>query len=114
MPYNVCRTKERFSMTPILRGTNQAFPFHISSDSIDKFKHKITGYSNFFHTDDSTIKYLMNKPITNARVTRWLLILQEFDISIVDRPGEENVVAEFISQLSLNDDNLLVEESFLD
>ena len=53
--------------------------------AIDKFKHYLTGYSTFVHTDDSTIKYLMNKPITNARVTRWLLILQEFDISIVDR-----------------------------
>ena len=82
--------------------------------AVDKFKHYITGYSNFVHTDDSTIKYLMNTPITNARVIRWLLILQHFHISIVDRPAEENVVAEFISQLTHNDDNLLVEESFLD
>ena len=80
--------------------------------AIDKFKHYITGYSTFVDTDDSAIKYLMNKPITNARVTRWLLILQEFDISIVDRPTEENVVVEFISQLTHNDDNLLVDESF--
>ena len=82
--------------------------------AIDKFKHYITGYSTFLQTDDSTIKYLMNKPITNARVTRWLLILQEFDISIVDRLTEENVVVEFISQLTHNDDNLLGEESFPD
>ena len=32
---NVCRTKERLSMTPILRGPNQAFPFHISSNASD-------------------------------------------------------------------------------
>jgi hypothetical protein len=39
----------------------------------------------------------MNKPITNARVTRWMLLLQEFDITIVDRPGKENVVVDFLS-----------------
>jgi hypothetical protein len=65
--------------------------------AINKFRHYITGYSTFVHTDHLAIKYLMNKPITNARVTRWLLLLQEFDITIVDRPGKENVVADFLS-----------------
>ena len=43
--------------------------------AINKFRHYLTSYSTFIHTDHSTIKYLMNKPITNARVTRWLLLL---------------------------------------
>jgi hypothetical protein len=81
--------------------------------AINIFRHYITGYSTFIHTDHSTIKYLMNKPITNARVTRWLLLLQEFDITIVDRPGKENVVADFLSRLTLNDDNP-VDDSFPD
>ena len=54
----------------------------------------------------------MNKPITNARVTRWLLLLQEFDITIVDKPGKENVVADFLSRLVNNSDNSPVEDSF--
>eukprot|EP00253_Pinus_taeda_P002860 PITA_02860 len=53
--------------------------------AINKFRHYITGYTTFVHTDHSTIKYLMNKSVTNARVTRRLLLLQEFDITIVDR-----------------------------
>jgi hypothetical protein len=73
--------------------------------AINKFRHYITGYSTFVHTDHSAIKYLMNKPITNSRVTRWLLLLQEFDITIVDRPRKENVVADFLSRLTLNDNN---------
>jgi len=44
--------------------------------AINKFRHYITGYSTFFHTNHSAIKYLMNKSVTNARVTRWLLLLQ--------------------------------------
>ena len=43
--------------------------------SINKFRHYITGYPTFVHTDHSAIKYLRNKPITNARVTRWLFLL---------------------------------------
>jgi hypothetical protein len=44
--------------------------------AINKFNHYVTGYPTFIHTDHATIKYLMNKPITNARVTRWFLLLQ--------------------------------------
>jgi transposase InsO family protein len=82
--------------------------------AINKFRHYVTGYPTFIHTDHTTIKYLMNKPITNARVTRWLLLLQEFDITIVDRPGKENVVADFLSRLHINDDNSPVDDSFPD
>ena len=56
----------------------------------------------------------MNKPITNAQMTRWLLLLQEFDITIVDRPGKENLVADFLSRLHINDDNSPVYDSFSD
>jgi hypothetical protein len=42
--------------------------------AINKFRHYITGYEVFIHTDHSSIKYLMNKPITNGRITRWLLL----------------------------------------
>ena len=70
--------------------------------SINKFRHYITGYSTFVHTDHSAIKYLMNKPVTNARITRWLLLLQEFDITIIDRPGKENIVADFLSPFSVS------------
>ena len=82
--------------------------------AINKFRHYLTGYSTFIHTDHTTIKYLMNKPITNAQVTRWLLLLQEFDITIVDRPGKENVVVDFLSRLHINDDNSPVDDSFPD
>ena len=81
--------------------------------AINKFRHYITGYTTFVHTDHSAIKYLMNKSVTNARVTRWLLLLQEFDITIVDRPGKENVFADFLSRLKTNE-NIPVDDSFPD
>eukprot|EP00253_Pinus_taeda_P034176 PITA_34176 len=81
--------------------------------AINKFRHYITGYTTFVHTDHSAIKYLMNKSVTNARVTRWLLLLQEFDITIVDRPGKENVVVDFLSRLKTSE-NIPVDDSFPD
>ena len=45
--------------------------------SVNKFQHYITGYEGCVHIYHSAIIYLMNKPITHGRVTRWLLLLQE-------------------------------------
>jgi len=69
--------------------------------SLNKFQHYIIGYQTFVHTDHATIRYLMNKPDVNARIIRWLLLLQQFDLTIVDKPGKENVVADFLSRLDL-------------
>jgi hypothetical protein len=34
--------------------------------AINKFRHYVIGYPTFIHIDHTPIKYLMNKPITNA------------------------------------------------
>ena len=69
--------------------------------SLNKFRHYITSYKTFIHNDHAAIRYLMNKPNVNARIIRWLLLLQQFDLTIVDKPGKENVVANFLSRLDL-------------
>jgi len=69
--------------------------------SLNKFRHYITGYQTFVHTDHAVIRYLMNKPDVNARIIKWLLLLQQFDLTIVDKPGKENVVVDFLSRLYL-------------
>ena len=65
------------------------------------------------HTDHSAIIFLMNKPISNGRVTRWLLLLQEFNITIVDRPSRENLVADFLSRIQHDDGVKPVDDTFL-
>ena len=69
--------------------------------SLNKFRHYNIGYQTFVHTDHAAIKYLMNKPDVNARIIRRLLLLEQFDLNIVDKPGKENVVAYFLSRLTL-------------
>lgn len=69
--------------------------------AIGKFRHYITGYETFFHTDHSAVRFLMKKPTTNGRITRWLFPLQKLNITIIDRLGRDNLVADFLSRLNL-------------
>lgn len=79
---------------------------------VNKFLHYIIGYPIFVHTDHTTIRYLMNKPITPSRITIWLLLIQEFDITIIDKPGKDNIVTHFLSRMDTSDEGTPVEDSF--
>ena len=82
--------------------------------SINNFHHYITGYEVFVHTDHSAIIFLMNKPITNGRLTRWLILLQQFNITVIDQPGKQNLVANFLSHIQHEDGTKPVDETFPD
>eukprot|EP00253_Pinus_taeda_P009868 PITA_09868 len=82
--------------------------------AINKFWHCITGYPTFVHTDHAAIRYIMKKPVTPGCITRWLLLLQEFDITIVDKPGKDNVVADFLSRIEHDGKDTLIEDNFPD
>ena len=61
----------RNNLTPVeLNYTITEKEFLVVVYSINKFHHYITGYEVFVHTNHSTIRFLMNKPITNGRVTQ--------------------------------------------
>lgn len=82
--------------------------------AISKLRYYITDYETFVHTDHYAIRYLMNKPITNGRVTRWILLLQEFNIIVLDRPGKQNTVADFLSRIQNIKEDSPVEDTFPD
>ncbi|GJU93664.1 reverse transcriptase domain-containing protein [Tanacetum coccineum] len=50
-------------------------------------------------TDHSALKYLLNKQDAKPRLLRWVLLLQEFGITIRDKKGSENLVADHLSRL---------------
>eukprot|EP00253_Pinus_taeda_P008357 PITA_08357 len=56
----------------------------------------------------------MNKPVTNGRVRTWLLLLQEFNITVLDRPGKQTTVADFLSRIQNTKEDSLVEDKFPD
>ena len=82
--------------------------------AVNKFRHYITGYEIFVHTDHSALRYLMNKSITNGRITRWFLLMQEFNIIVLDWPGRENQVVDFMSHLHNTGEVVPILDSFPD
>ena len=82
--------------------------------AINKFRHYITGYDVFVHTDHSAIKFLMNKYMISGRVTRWILLFQEFNITIIDKPWKENPVVYFLSRITQDNENIPVDDDFPD
>ena len=67
------------------------------------------------HTNHAAIKYLMEKKDAKPRLIRWVLLLQEFDLHIIDRKGVENPIADNLSRLeNFPDDPLPIDDSFPD
>jgi hypothetical protein len=58
--------------------------------SLKKFRHYLLGYKAKIVTDHKALTYLVNKPNPSGRLARWLLLMEEFDIDIVHRPGRRH------------------------
>eukprot|EP00253_Pinus_taeda_P005470 PITA_05470 len=112
-PYAIYYISKNLSPTE-LNYTVTEKEFLVVIHAINKFRHYITGYPIILYTDLSAIKYLANKPITNGRITRWMILLQEFDITIKDQLGKENPVADFLSRMPKPVDAAAVEDQFPD
>ena len=79
----------------------------------DKFRPYIVDSKVTIHTDHAAIRYLMQKKDAKPRLIRWVLLLQEFDLHIVDRKGADNPVADNLSRLeNIAYDPVPVNDSF--
>ncbi|KAK1682853.1 hypothetical protein QYE76_043701 [Lolium multiflorum] len=78
----------------------------------DKFRPYIVDSKVTIHTDHAAIRYLMTKKDAKPRLIRWVL-LQEFDLHIIDRKGADNPVADNLSRLeNIAYDPVPVNDSF--
>ena len=69
--------------------------------ALDKFCEYLMGAEIIIFTDHSALKYLLTKQNAKARVIRWVLLLQEFNLQIRDKKGVENVVVDHLSRLTI-------------
>ena len=68
--------------------------------ALEKFRQYLIGSPVTVFTDHSALKYLLKKQDAKARLIRWILLLQEFNLRIKDKKGTDNVVADHMSRLS--------------
>ena len=67
--------------------------------TLEKFRSYIVGSPVTIFTNHVALKYLLSKQDTKPPLTRWILLCQEFNLTIRDKKGVENVVADHLSRL---------------
>ncbi|GKB88750.1 reverse transcriptase domain-containing protein [Tanacetum coccineum] len=67
--------------------------------AFEKFRSYLILSKSIVYTDHSAIKYLFAKKDAKARLMRWILLLQEFDVEIRDKKGAKNLAADHLSKL---------------
>ena len=72
--------------------------------ALDKFRAYLVGSDIVIFTSHFASKYLLTKQNAKARLIRWVLLLQEFNLQIKDKKRVENVVADHLSRLTIAHD----------
>ncbi|TYK11064.1 Retrovirus-related Pol polyprotein from transposon 17.6 [Cucumis melo var. makuwa] len=68
--------------------------------AIEKIRSYIVSSKVMVHSDHSIIRYLMAKKDVKPWLIRWILLLQEFDLEIINRKGTEKQVVDHLSRLN--------------
>nr|GEU76684.1 reverse transcriptase domain-containing protein [Tanacetum cinerariifolium] len=67
--------------------------------AFEMFRPYLVLSKSIVYTDCSALKYLLNKQDAKTRLLQWVILLQEFDIIILDKKGSENLAADHLSRL---------------
>ena len=55
--------------------------------ALQNFRHYLLGGHFKMFTDHFALKYLVNKPVMGGKISRWLLLFQEFDFELIVKLG---------------------------
>nr|GEX54801.1 hypothetical protein [Tanacetum cinerariifolium] len=75
--------------------------------AFEKFQSYLIMNKSIVYTDHSALKYLFAKKDSNARLLRWVLLLQVFKFKVIDTKGAENLAADHLSRLENPHQNVL-------
>ncbi|GKA66627.1 reverse transcriptase domain-containing protein [Tanacetum coccineum] len=67
--------------------------------AFEKFRPYLVLSKSIVYTDHSALKYFITHDARCPRLLQWVLLLQEFDITIRDKKGSENLAADHLSRL---------------
>ncbi|GKA36081.1 reverse transcriptase domain-containing protein [Tanacetum coccineum] len=107
LPFELMCDASDFAISAVLgqRKTKHFQPIHYASKTMTEAQIHYTTTEKemlavvYVYTDHSALKYLMNKQDAKPRLFRWVLLLQEFDIIILNKKGSENLAADHLSRL---------------
>ena len=68
--------------------------------ALNKFLSYLLGFKTVVFLDHVAVRYLVTKQEAKPRLIRWILLFQEFDLTIKDKKGAKNVVADHLSRLT--------------
>ncbi|CAA7035240.1 unnamed protein product [Microthlaspi erraticum] len=71
--------------------------------AFEKFRSYQVGSKVTVYTDHAALKNLLAKKDTKPRLLRWILLLPEFDLEILDKKGVENGVADHLSRMRVSE-----------
>nr|GEX86668.1 putative reverse transcriptase domain-containing protein [Tanacetum cinerariifolium] len=106
--------KKKLTKVPILVAPEWDLPFELMRDASDfaiekellamvyafeKFQPYLVLSKSIVYTDHSALKYLFNKQEAKPRLLWWVLLLQEFDITVRDKKGAKNLATDHVSRL---------------
>ena len=70
---------------------------------VQKFHHYLLATPFVFYVDHQALLYMVNKPIIQGRISRWLLLLQEFTFKIIVQLEKKHVSADHLSCLKIGE-----------
>ncbi|KAL2251705.1 UNVERIFIED_CONTAM: Gag-Pol polyprotein [Sesamum indicum] len=65
--------------------------------ALEKFRHYLLGTKVVVYSDHAALRYLLSKKEAKPRLIRWILLLQEFNLTIKDKKGAENLIADHLN-----------------
>lgn len=71
--------------------------------AFEKFRSYLAGSKVTVYTDHAILRHLYAKKDTKPRLLRWILLLQEFDMEIVDKKGIENGATDHLSRMRIEE-----------
>ena len=65
---------------------------------VKKFRHYLLGNKFIVVIDHRALRFIFNKPNPTGRIARWIILLQEYEFEVMDRPGSKHINADALSR----------------